>query len=73
MHNMLWTLQFTVFVTYVCTMTLTIMNSEMKTLSIADEDFTDNCYYLETENDLDYTLGLDNDLNIIQLNIRGLF
>ena len=45
----------------------------MKTLSILDEDFIDNCDYLETDSDLDHTLGLDNELNIIQLNIRGLF
>ena len=70
---MLWTPQFTTFGIYVCILTLTSMNSEMKTLSIADEDFIDNCDYLETDNDLDHTLGLENDLNIIQLNIRGLF
>ena len=70
---MLWTLYFTVFATLVCTMTLTNMNSEMRTLCIADEDFTDNCNYFETDNDLDHTLGLDDNLNIIQLNIRGLF
>ena len=70
---MLWTFWFTGFVTCVCIMTLRSMNSEMKTLSISDEDFIDNCDYLETDSDLDHTLGLDNELNIIQLNIRGLF
>ena len=54
MYNMLWTPQFTVFVIYVCVMTLTSMNSELETLSIADEDSTDNCDYLETDNDLDH-------------------
>ena len=65
MYNILWTLLFFVYAICACTVTMTNVDLQMKTLSIADEDFIDN--------DLDHTVGLDDDLNIIQLNIRGLF
>ena len=55
-------------------MTMTIqtnLNLQMQELSIADKDFIDNCDYLQTDNDLDHTLGVSNDLNIIHLNIRN--
>ena len=60
---------------YVITVTKTSqtnLNPYMQELSTDDEDLIDNCDYLETENDLDHTLGVSDDLNIIQLNIRGL-
>ena len=50
----------------------TNLNPYLQELRIDDEDLIDNCDYLETENDLDHTLGVSDDLNIIQLNIRGL-
>ena len=73
MYNILWILLFIVYAISACTVTMTNMDLQMKTLSIVDEDFIDNCDYFETDNDLDHTLGLNDDLNIIQLNIRGLF
>ena len=60
---------------YAVTVTMTSqtsLNPHMQELSIDDEDLIDNYDYLETENDLDHTLGVCDDLNIIQLNIRGL-
>ena len=63
------------YATYACTVTMTNqtnLNLQMRKLSIANEDFIDNCDYLETDSDLDHTLGVSDDLNIIQLNIRGL-
>ena len=44
----------------------------LKTLDITDEDFVDNCNYLDYETDLDSLLGSKDDLNIAQINIRGL-
>ena len=60
---------------YAVTVTMTSqtnLSPHMQELSIDDENLIDNCDYLETENDLDHTLGVSDDLNIIQLNIRGL-
>ena len=60
---------------YAVTVTMTSqtnLNPHMQELSIDDENLIDNCDYLETENDLDHTLGVSDELNIIQLNIRGL-
>ena len=64
-----------VYATFAYSVTMTIqtnLNLQMQELSIADEDFINNCDYLQTDNDLDHTLGVSDDLNIIQLNIRGL-
>ena len=72
MYNILWLLLFIVNAIYACTVTMTNMDLQMKKLSIVDKDFIDNCDYFETDNNLDHTLGLNDDLNIIQLNIRGL-
>ena len=44
----------------------------LKTLDITDEDFVDNCNYLDYETDLESLLGGKDDLNIAQINIRGL-
>ena len=44
----------------------------LKTLDITDEDFVDNCNYLDYETDLDSLLGSKDNLNIAQINIRGL-
>ena len=70
MYNILWLLLFIVYAIYACTVTMTNLDLQMKKLSIVDEDFIDSCDYLETDNDLDHTLGSNDDLNIIQLNIR---
>ena len=43
----------------------------MKALSITDENLID-CDCLEKDTDLEHTLGDEEDLNIVQLNIRGL-
>ena len=48
------------------------MDPSLKVLDITDEDFIDNCDYLDNDTDLHYTLGSENDLNIAQINIRGL-
>ena len=65
MYNKLWILLYITFVTIVCIVTLTNMDLKVKTLNIADEDFIDNCDYFKTDNDLDHTLGFDDDLNIV--------
>ena len=60
---------------YAVTVTMTSqtnLNPHMQELSIDDKNLIDNCDYLETENDLDHTLGVSDELNIIPLNIRGL-
>ena len=48
------------------------MDQTLKVLDITDEDFIDNCDYLDKDTDLHYTLGSKDDLNIAQINIRGL-
>ena len=75
MYNILLTLLIIAHAIYACTITMTNQTNldlQMQKLSIVDKDFFDNCNYLETDNDLDHTLGVSDDLNIIQLNIRGL-
>ena len=72
MYNILWLQLFISYAIYACTMTMTNLDLQMKKLSIVDGDFIDSCDYLETDNDSDHTLDLNDDLNIIQLNIRGL-
>ena len=75
----------TIYALFICEMTdfrqrpnLLDMEHNLKSLNITNEDFTDKYdkhkyeIYLEKDKDLDYILGNDNDLNIIQLNIRGL-
>ena len=74
MYNTLCIALIIVYATYAYTVTMTIqtnLNLQMQELSIADKDFIDNCDYLQTDNDSDHTLGVSNDLNIIQLNIRN--
>ena len=48
------------------------MEQYMKVLDITDEDFVHNCDHLEKDSDLEHTLGLVGELNIVQSNIRGL-
>ena len=73
MYIKLCILLYITLVTFLCIVTVTNMDLKVKTLSIADEDFIDNCDYFETDHDLDHTLFSDDDLNIVQLNVRGLF
>ena len=48
------------------------MDLSLKVLDITDEDFIDNCDNLDNDTELHYTLGTEYDLNIAQINIRGL-
>ena len=48
------------------------MENDTKRLSITDEDFIDNCEYLNEDIELDHTMGPEDDLNVVQLNTRGL-
>ena len=48
------------------------IDPSLKILDTTDEDFVDNCDYLDNDTDLHSTLGNEDDLNIAQINIRGL-
>ena len=74
MYNILLTLLIVAHAIYACTLTMTNqtnLNLQMQKLSIVDEDFIDNCNYLETDNDLDHTLGVSDDHNIKQTEYQG--
>ena len=55
-----------------CTAVPVKMHLSSKVLDLTDDNITDNCDYLDNDIDLHSILGNECDLNIVQLNIRGL-
>ena len=67
-----YTLLLFVVLIYMCTAVSIKMQLSSKVLDTTDDDITDNCDYLDDDNDLNSILGKECDINIVQSNIRGL-
>ena len=67
----LYLTELTIFVRLL-TWTLTNMDQKMQHTDMLNDYLVEDCNYLETDKDLHDLLGFVDDLNIVQLNVRGL-